>query len=250
MKYTTEELKHFEMLVNFFNHEMHVEGEYPFYTDDRLLDEDGKVRKKVYRNGKRRSMSLNPTSINVNAGKHQLNLHIIQEQTCLPPKQFNNMFMTFVVKKWSMLLTQKQKAFINDVLVGNEDNYTKQHRFYFRQEIQKRLKMAFIGVGGVEIPHYKIGEYRVKVITIERFLELSEDNEAYSKEIIKRIDKLYVNNIIYKSLSADARQNIVDFYFGKTKKIKTKHLSEFHNHILNEKEKLISKGIAIQEFDA
>ena len=244
MTFTKEELQHYEMLANFFDFEMHIDGEYPFYTDDRLLDESNKVKKNVYKDGKRTSVNMNHTSIQTENGQHAIDLKMLMEHTHASTIQFNNSFMTFIVQNWDEMLTNKQKKFIEDVMNGKEAKYTKQQRYQFRLQIQRRLKLAFIGSGGDRLAHWKIGEFRTALNLIDRFLDVDDDNDLYAKEIIKNIDKEFVNNIVYGQLSGSARQDIVDFYHGKKDKVASKHLYEFHEIILVEKERMAEMGLA------
>ena len=240
-----EDLQHYERLLNFFNFELKVDdGEYPFYTDDRLLTNNDTFKKKVYRDGKRRSINVHPVSIHTKRGKKVIEKVTLRQYKIDTSKQFHNPFITFVVHRWEEFVTKKQKQFILDVLDGKEHLYSKQLRYKYRNNIQKRLKMAFIGSGGDCVSIYKLGEFRTNLNIIQRFLEVDHDNDLYSREIVKNIDKEYVNQIVYERLSPEARMEIVKFYFGKIPKIKPVHLYEFHSIIMDDKERFEIMGLA------
>lgn len=242
---------HTEMLVKLFNFDLKVEGEYPFYTDDRILVNCGTMQKKVYRNGKRRTVNVPPVSLHTKKGlqlaeaiSNQLYKQEEQKfENVEPKKQFHNQFITFVVHNWQEYLTKQQKQFLHDVLEGEEELYTKQQRYQFRINIQKRLKMAFIGVGGDNVSIYRMGEFRLKLDLIKQFLEVDEDNEQFGREIIKNLDREYISEIVYDRMSPEAQKNIVLCYQGKVPRIENKHLYEFYEIIVADKEKFEIMGL-------
>lgn len=239
-----EDLVHYEKLLNLFDFELVVDGEYPFYPDDRMLGKCDTFKKKVYRNGKRRSVNVYPVSIHTKKGKKVAEAVTLKKFKIDTSKQFHNPFITFVVHRWEEFVTKQQKQFILDVLDGNEDFYSRQLRYKYRNNIQKRLKMAFIGSGGDCVSIYRMGEFRTNLDIIDKFLEVDYDNELYSQEIIKHINKEYINQIVYDRLSPEAQQAIVSFYLGKIPKIKSAHLYEFHEHIIADKERFQLMGLS------
>lgn len=238
-----KDLVHTEKLLNIFDFELFVNGEYPFYTDDRILRKCGTIQKKVYRNGKRRTVSVPPVSIFSKKGIEIADAVSNKKHSQAKVKQMHNQFITFVVNRWEDFLTKQQKQFVQDLLDGKEELYTKQQRYQFRINIQKRLKIAFIGTGGDGVSIYRMGEFRLKLDLINRFLEVDDNNELYSKEIVKNLDREYISEIVYDRMSPDAQKNIVACYQGKVPKIDSKHLYEFHNIILADKEKFESLGL-------
>lgn len=243
MNYTEDEVKHFEHILNFFDFKMRIDGEYLFYTDDRALDDSVKFKKKVYRDGKRRSVNVYPTSINTFKGQLQLENQAINDYCSRNNSEYSNPFIQFVLKYWDSIVTDKQRDFIIDSINGQESKYSKQQRHQYRLNIQKRLKLAFIGVGGDNVAQYKIGEIYTQIILIDKFLRVDDDNLKYSRTIVKNLNKNYIDQIVYERLSEKARQDVLDFYFKKTAVIPSTTLYEFHRCILEDLDNFKNRGL-------
>lgn len=245
VKYSTEELKHFERLAEFFgqlDEEVFVDGEYPFYISDFDLDRADIIKKKVYKKGKRRSVNMYPVSIQTESGAMKMNKHVIKHKK--NPKQFHNPFITFTVYRWGDIVTKAQKQFIEDILEGKEEQYSRQLRYKYRMNIQRRLKMAFIGVGGDDMPTYKLGEIKLKMDLMDRFFEASHDNDYYSQKIRENIDKEYISQIVYERLSSEARKDIILYCKKKKPKIESIHLYEFNNILVEDRERFDVLGLS------
>jgi hypothetical protein len=242
LRYTKKDLKHFVRLSKLFGEESFIDGEYPFYTDDRFMDEDnGTVTKNVYRKGKRTSERMFPVSTDIDVGKHMFDLHTIKYWK--PSKHFNNSFINYVLNTYENLLTIRQKEFLVDFLNGEEKKYSKQLRYKYRTNIQRRLKKAFIGVGGDDVSLYMVAQYRSHIDLINKYIEISNDNKGFENLVIKKIDKEYVNDIVYCKLSRKARQNVIDFYLQKVDHLTITTLNEFFNFIMDDKERYESLGL-------
>ena len=240
---------HTEQLLNFFNFELSVGGEYPFYTDDRILLECGTLQKKVYRNGRRRTINVPPVSLHTKNGvriAETISDQIYKQEELkaeqINKKQSHDQFINFVVNNWEILLTKQQKQFVKDSLENNADNYTKQQRYQFRNNIQKRLKIAFIGTGGESVSIHKLAELRLKLDLINRFIAVSDDNKQFANELIKNLDREYISEIVYDRMTPEAQLNIVAGYQGK-ENIKTIYLYQFFEILLADKEKFEKMGL-------
>jgi hypothetical protein len=226
------DLIHCERLVNYFDYRLVAGDEYQFFTDDRLLAGDGVFEKKVYRNGKRRTIKTPPVSLHSPKGL------AIRDRGLDENRQVQGGFILFVVDCWQTCVTVQQKQFIENVLAGHERLYTKQQRYQYRRNIQKRLKTAYIGAGGEDMPAYRIGEYRVRLDLIRRFTELSDDNDAFGREIILNLDRDYITQIVYDRMTLEARKNIIACYQGNAERIDAVHLYAFYDVLLADQEKL------------
>jgi hypothetical protein len=239
LKYTKEDLDHFEMVKEFLHNaeinDVYIDGEYPFYIDDRYMDEDnGTVSKKVYREGIRTSQRMFPVSTNNDLGKHLFNKHTIKYWKTT--KLMHTSLKNYILNNRDNILTKRQKQFINVVLKGSEEIFSKQLRYKYRNNIQRRLKKAFLGVGGDNVPLHLVDQYRTKMDLIDKFIKTSFDNDKFQGLLMKKLDTSYINSIVYKRISNNARNEILDLYFKKIEKLSIRTLNEVMDCIIKDKE--------------
>jgi len=236
MKYNRTEIQHFEELNVIFGGEIYIDGEHPFFVDDRMMDEDfANSNKHVYRDGERTTRNEPPASTTDKLGNYLLNRHQFDYWMSNIPES-NKDFVNFILKNWETLLTEKQQIFLTDVLNGNEKDYDRRYRHIFRTRIQNRLKKAYLGKGGQDIPAYMVEQYRNRLNTVKQFEAVSNDNVGFSALLAKKLDNDWVNDVVYSKMKKNSRQAIVDFKLGKSPRIPAFALYEFYDNVMDEKD--------------
>ena len=238
------DLEHYERLKTIFGDEQYIDGEYPFYVDDRLMEEDnGTVTKKAYADGKRVSVRMFPTSMQTFAGECQMNEQIVNDEVGAVPK-VKDRFSQYTLSMWQTLLTRRQVDFVvAGTLEGNETKYYPQLRYRYRGNMTSRLRKAYLGIGGDSIPVHMVNELKTKSRMVSKFMDISDDNTLFQKYIVKKLDTEFVMRIVYDMMTTEGRQDIVNYYCHKTTNICIQSLNEFYNHILDEHDRLSLLGI-------
>ena len=240
--YNTED-EHLKRLRGLFGYEPYIDGEYPFYVDDKMLMEDnGTVVKKRYSDGKRYSTRLFPTSIHTPSGEHSLNAQTIRDEQG-ERKKTGDPFGQFVLSRHESLLTQKQLQFIADTQDGHETEHSPQLRYKYRQNMQVRLKRAYLGIGGDSVPLHLVSEYRIRAMLVSKLMEASTDNHRFQQLILRKLDSEWLNRVVYEYLSAESRLDIVRLYNHRTTALQMSTLSEVFDHVLTEYNRLADRGL-------
>jgi len=109
--------------------------------------------------------------------------------------------------------------------------------------MRKRLKRAYLGKGADKMSVYTMGEYRRELNIIFDLIQLGEDNEAFTEEIIRLIDTEYMLDVLYGRVSLQTRQEVIKRYHSKRHVIRLNALGELYEIFLSDLERHNGNGL-------
>lgn len=107
-------------------------------------------------------------------------------------KRFNN----WIMENYQEILTQKQLTYLQDILDGKSDKYSRQDRYLWRKRIQKFLMKGYFNMENMQ--YYRRLEYDLEKLNICRKLRRkASNNQDFVYYILDNLDTNYINELVY-----------------------------------------------------